>query len=106
MLQPIEGISLQHYPGDVDPVVWAIALRVDEKVFRDGRDALMKMLLQRGIETRPGFFSADTMPHIYGDQVLPICAELSQQVLSVPSSPIVTNEQIECICHALADGRS
>lgn len=105
MLQPIEGISLQHYASDVDPVVWAIALKVDEDVFNGGRDGLIKTLLQHGIETRPGFFSADTMPHIYGHQVLPICAELSQHVLSLPSSPVVTDDQIEFICDALANCR-
>lgn len=106
MLLPIEGISLQHYASDVDPVVWAIALQVDEGMFRSGRDGLIKTLLQQGIETRPGFFSADTMPHIYGHQVLPICRQLGQQVLSLPSSPVVTDEQIGFICDALANARS
>jgi len=105
MLQPIEGVSLQHYSSDVDPVVWAIALQVDEGMFRGGRDGLIKTLLQHGIETRPGFFSADTMPHIYGRQVLPICRKLGQQVLSLPSSPIVTDDQIKFVCGALANAR-
>ena len=102
MLEPLEGVVLQKYGSNVDPVVWAVAIEVDETRFSNGRDGLMKNLLQHNIETRPGFFSADTMPHIYGKQTLPICAQLSHKVLSLPSSPSVRDEQIEYICSTLA----
>jgi len=97
-LQNMEGVTLQYYSDKVDPVVWAIAVVLDVSAFPQGRDAVMKQLKQLGIETRQGFYSANTMPHIFGKIHLPVCEQLSQQVLSLPSSPPLTDEEIEYVC--------
>lgn len=98
LLQNEEDITLQKYTEHVDPVVWAIAGAITVSAFPQGRDALMSQLLEMGIETRPGFYSANTMPHLYGDFQLPGCDDLSRRVLSFPSSPTLTEEEIEYIC--------
>jgi len=98
LLGNIEGVTLQEYSEEVDPVVWAIAIALDRSAFPQGRDAVIDQLKQMGIETRPGFYSANTMPHIYGEVQLPICEYLSKQVISLPSSPTLTEEEIEYVC--------
>jgi perosamine synthetase len=101
LLQNIDGVSLQYYSDKVDPVVWAIAVILDDAAFPQGRDAVIEQLKLMGIETRPGFYSADTMPHIYGETQLPICAYLSRQVISMPSSPTLTDLEIEYVANSL-----
>jgi len=98
LLENVEGIKLQYYSDKVDPVVWAIAVELDLSAFHQGRDAVIGKLKQMQIETRPGFYSANTMPHLYGQMQLPICEHLSQQVISLPSSPTLTEEEIEYVC--------
>lgn len=98
LLENMEGMVLQKFTEEVDPVVWAIAVKLDISAFPQGRDAVIDQLKQLGIETRPGFYSANTMPHIYGEVQLPICEHLSQQVLSLPSSPTLSDEEIEYVC--------
>ena len=100
-LNKMNGVEMQDYSSDVDPLVWAIGLRLDSIDFPQGRDKIISQLKDKGIETRPGFYSADTMPHLYGKLQLPVCKELSDSVISLPSSPILGNEQIEFICNTL-----
>lgn len=101
LLGNMDGVVLQKYSEHVDPVVWAIALELRTAAFPQGRDAVIDRLKQLGIETRPGFYSANTMPHIYGEVHLPICEYLSGQVISLPSSPTLTQEEIEYVCASL-----
>ncbi|MFI4955112.1 MAG: DegT/DnrJ/EryC1/StrS family aminotransferase, partial [Gammaproteobacteria bacterium] len=86
ILQNIDGVTLQAYSQKVEPVVWAIAVSLDASAFPQGRDTVIDQLKIKGIETRPGFYSANTMPHLYGEVQLPVCDYLSQQVISLPSS--------------------
>lgn len=95
------GVTMQTFNADVDPLVWAIAIRIDPEAFPQGRDALIQQLLALGIETRPGFYSANFMPHIYGQTTVPTSKTLSEHIISLPSSPSVTNDEIEYICSSL-----
>lgn len=101
LLVNIDGVALQTYSNDIDPVVWAIGVELDTVAFPQGRDIVIEQLRELGIETRPGFYSADTMPHIYGNMQLPICNRLSCKVLSLPSSPTLTDEEINYVCDSL-----
>lgn len=105
LLGNMEGVKLQKYSDEVDPVVWAIALEIDPKAFPQGRDALIESLGASGIETRPGFYSASSMAHIYGEQSLPRCDRLSRAVVSLPSSPTLRDGEIEHVCCMLAGKR-
>lgn len=100
-LNHIDGITMQKFHPNVNPLVWAIAIRIDDKAFPQGRDSLIQQLQTFGIETRPGFYSANFMPHIYGETNLPISQNLSERIISLPSSPTVTDEDIEFICNSL-----
>ena len=105
LLEDADGVVFQRYSSQVEPVVWAIAMTLDNKIFPQGRDEVMKQMLDIGIETRPGFYPASSMPDIYGEMQLPICEYLSGQIISLPSSPTLTDDDIEFVCNSLKSCR-
>ncbi len=100
LLKNIKGVTLQQYSDKVEPIVWVIALTLQKSGFPQGRDKVIDQLQDMGIETRPGFYSASTMPHLYGIIKLPICEQLSQQIISLPFSPMLTEDEIEYVCES------
>lgn len=96
----IPGIQVQYYSKDVDPVLWAIALSLDPKAFPQGRNVVMEQMRAKNIETRPGFVSPSEMS-FYPSARIPICESLSRNVISLPTYPTLSNEQIEFICSSL-----
>ncbi len=94
------GISLQYFSPDVDAVVWAIALKIDPNCFKSNRDFLINQMLDKGIETRPGFYPFSEMP-LYKAPFLPVSQAVGANVLSLPSSPSLTEEEIVFICQTL-----
>lgn len=100
LLKDIDGIHFQKINNGIEPLIWAIALKVDEKHFPEGRDTVMKKLGEAGIETRPGFYASSMLP-IYEKHSLPACEDISKNVISLPSFPTLTDEQIVFICNAL-----
>jgi len=101
-LEGMSGVTLQGMAPDTVPLIWAVAVELDEQVFPQGRDAVMKAMADTGIETRPGFAAASEMTHIYGPQEVPVSARLARQVISLPSSPTVTDGEIAYIVRTLA----
>lgn len=99
-LDKIEGVTLQKYKPEVDPVVWAIALLLDDNAFPQGRDTVFKQLKEKNIETRPGFV-ASSLLKIYQPHSLPVCEILSKNIISLPSFPLLTEEQIKYISDSL-----
>lgn len=102
-LSRIEGLTLQHFPPEVDPVLWVVAVKLDAKAYGQGRDAVMQEFSGRQIETRPGFYAASSMGHLYaGCPRLPVCEDLGRHVISLPTYPTLRDEQIDLICETLA----
>jgi perosamine synthetase len=106
LLEPMEGIGLQRFARDVEPIVWAIALELDPSRYPQGRDEVIRQLDAVGIETRPGFYAASMMSELYRTGPLPICEYMSRQVLSLPSSPGISDGDIQFICEALGSLRA
>ncbi len=94
------GLSLQQFTTGVKPVVWAIAVKLEVSAYPQGRDAVLSQLEAAGIEARPGFYAASLQP-IYDTPPLPACEGLSQQIISVPSFPTLSTDQIDYICTTL-----
>jgi perosamine synthetase len=95
------GISLQMFSSNVDPVLWAIAVKLDPKAYPQGRDRLIEQMKEQQIETRPGFYTPSFMRHIYDCPNLPICEEISRQIISLPTHISLENKQIEFVCEKL-----
>jgi len=102
LLQNTPGITLQHYSTNADAVLWAMAVRLDQHNFPQGRDAVMKQMHAADIETRPGFYAASQLEHFcVSAPPLPISEEISPQVISLPTFPTLQDDQIEYICETL-----
>ncbi|MBI4945432.1 MAG: DegT/DnrJ/EryC1/StrS family aminotransferase [Bacteroidetes bacterium] len=99
-LTGVDGIVLQKIEKDVDPVIWALALKLHSKNFPQGRDKVIEQLREKGIETRPGFF-ASSLLKIYKKHSLPICENISRHVLSLPTFPSLKNAEISFVCNEL-----
>ena len=100
-LSLLQGITLQHFAPEVDAAVWAIAIKLDVSAFPQGRDRVMQELGATGIETRPGFYAASQMRHLYESSNLPVCEAVAASVISLPSFPSITDEQIQIVVKAL-----
>ncbi|MFH1692595.1 MAG: DegT/DnrJ/EryC1/StrS family aminotransferase [Candidatus Omnitrophota bacterium] len=98
------GIEFQEFRENIDPIVWAVVVKIDEKIFKASRDDLIKALTKKGIETRPGFYPAGMMP-VYCAPQLPVAQEVSMRLISLPSFPALTDEEIRFVCQALKDLR-
>lgn len=99
-LDKVEGITLQKIKKEVEPIVWAVALKLETPSFPQGRDVVMKSLGEKGIETRPGFFASSILD-IYEKHSLPVCENISKNTMSLPSYPTLKDDEIEFICTSL-----
>lgn len=97
----IGGVTVQTIRPEVDPVIWAIAVRLDSVSFEGGRDQVIKSLAARGIETRPGFYPFCDMP-LYKSKKLPVSRSVGGSVISLPSFPDLTEREIALVCARLA----
>jgi perosamine synthetase len=105
LLAGFEGVTLQGFDREVEPVVWACALRLEPEAFPQGRNELMRRMLEAGVETRPGFYAATAMSHMYQAAEIPESEELSRWVLSLPFFATLTEEEIEYACSVLSSFR-
>ncbi len=82
---------------------WMCSLLVDQP---DQRDMLMSYLDVRGIDTRPVFYPAHTMP-MYRDaargQNFPISENISSRGINLPSYPDLTEADIDRVCAAVGN---
>lgn len=99
------GLETQHFPPEVDPVLWAIAVRLDPAAYPQGRDKVMEQLRGENIETRNGFYPPSLMG-IYSCEAMPVCEEISRQTISLPTFATLRNDQIEYVCDRLKELRS
>ena len=99
-LSDLPGIEFQHISKEVEPVIWAVAIKINPEYFKGDRDFLIAELLKRNIETRPGFYPFSVMP-LYNAQPLPIAESISRNIISVPSYPSLSDENINYICNQL-----
>ncbi len=98
------GVTVQRVLPDVDPVFWSCAVKLDPLAFPQGRDGLIAELAEAGIETRPGFYAASLIG-LYGAPRLPVCEEISRNVISLPTYPSLSNDQVALICDRIASLR-
>jgi perosamine synthetase len=65
------------------------------------RDALRTHLRSRGIETRPVFHPAHTMPVFPSSLPFPVAESISRRGISLPSYPALTEELVERVCASI-----
>jgi perosamine synthetase len=101
-LADLNGLRLQQMSEGVEPVVWAVGVCLEPHRIGRSRDEVMAEMADAGIETRPGFCPAADMTHLYAAPDTPCATELGHHVLSLPSSPTVSDQEIAYIADRLA----
>lgn len=80
---------------------WMISILVENP---DDRDRLRDHLREKGIETRPLFYPAHTMPMYTAKRPpFPVADDLSRRGINVPSWPGLTDGQVQTITSGIAD---
>ena len=96
-LNGIEGVTLQQQAPWAHSVYWMNSILVSADV----RDALMAYLADQGIETRPFFHPAHTMP-VYSSRVrFPVAERLGSSGINLPSYPGLEEDDVATICAAI-----
>ncbi|TDJ04146.1 MAG: DegT/DnrJ/EryC1/StrS family aminotransferase [Deltaproteobacteria bacterium] len=96
-LKKLAGSSLQVFKPSVEPALWAMAINLDKDV---NRDLVMRNLMAKGIETRPGFSSFFQMKR-YNCPLLPVAEKLTRSIILLPFFLDLKEEEITFICKEL-----
>lgn len=99
-LDVIEGVTLQVFRPEVQPVVWTMAVRIDPRYFKGDRDFMMEALGRAGIETRPGFYPVSAM-ELYQTSPLPVAEEIAARIICLPFYSDLSEEQVVLICEEI-----
>jgi perosamine synthetase len=99
-LAEIPGLKLPPEAKWAENVYWMYSLLVEE-TFGLERDTLRLKLREAGIDTRPFFYPAHTLPMYNTGQSLPVAEDLGRRGLNLPSGATLTPEQIDYICDVI-----
>ena len=105
-LRDCTGLSLPHEPAGVRSVFWMYGIRVDNAAFGCSGHALRTQLASRGIETRSFFVPMHVQPvyiNQFREQSFPVAESLCRSGLYLPISEVLTEKDIEWICHQIND---
>jgi perosamine synthetase len=94
VLADLPQMAMQTITAGVTPLMWAVGIRLLPRHFPQGRDEVMQILASAGIETRPGFHAASEMVSLYHAPSTPVAAQLASEIISLPSSPTVTDQEV------------
>ncbi len=103
-LQHVPGISMQPEKPWARNSYWMVSVVLDEG-WRLSRDETMSALAERGIETRPFFYPMHTLPmyKTLGEgRRFPVADRVSSHGMNLPSSAMLSMEDIEYICKCIA----
>jgi perosamine synthetase len=95
-----DSLDLQSFNKNVDPVVWAVAMKLNPRAFSQGRDRVIEQMKEKGIECRPGFYSSNQLK-IYEPHSVPVCDGIAKSSISLPSYPSLSDDEISMICSTL-----
>lgn len=91
-------VSFQVANADVVASDWLVSLLLPPGT---DRDRLMLDMGEAGVDTRPVFFCAHTMPMYHSDAKFPIAQDIAARGLSLPSYPTMTDDDVARVCEVL-----
>ena len=93
----LDGLPLifQNENSGTRHTYWMVSILADCQI---KRDKIRSFLSEVGIETRPLFYPANTMPMYKTNDHFPIANNISSRGLNLPSFSSLTYEQVEFIC--------
>lgn len=93
-------IIFQSEDNNVINSYWMISFIVENNNIRNG---IRNFLLQNGIETRPFFYPAHTMPMYRTNENYHVAEKLSACGLNLPSYPSLTRDEVIHICNLIKE---
>lgn len=102
-LEEMPGIIFQPEQIWAKHVYWMFSI-VLQTEFWQNRDAVIEILAEQGIETRPLFYPAHSMPpyiESVSGETFPVAENLSRNGLSLPTWAGLTESQIDFVCDNL-----
>jgi len=107
LLKDVEGITLPIERAWAKNVYWMYSILVEDE-FGVGRDELMDILMEKGIETRPFFIpthqqAAFENMGLFEGEKYPIAEEISKKGMYLPSGSGLKGKEIEHICELIKE---
>jgi perosamine synthetase len=91
--------QFQHGLTDAEDLLWAVAVRVPVRLLSVDRNGILERLRERGIEARPGFYSASHLAyHNFAKGACPVAESVSESVVVLPCSPLLGRAEVQSIC--------
>jgi perosamine synthetase len=97
-LEDVEELEFQREAPWAHAVYWMVSITVKPAV----REALMAYLLEAGVETRPFFHPAHTLPMYPRDEGFPVAERLGASGINLPSYPQLTEDEVDEVCAAVS----
>jgi perosamine synthetase len=95
-LSTASGFQIQHIHDEVEPVIWALAIKIDPKFFPE-RDVIMAKMKEAQIETRPGFYPFSEIK-LYDAPELKHSLEVGKNIICLPFFPGLNDSDVDRIC--------
>ncbi|MGH2533354.1 MAG: DegT/DnrJ/EryC1/StrS family aminotransferase [Thermomicrobiales bacterium] len=102
LLADVPGIALAPEEPWARSVYWMCSILLEDERRHD-RDAVMARLAEQGIETRPFFYPIHTMPAYNTGETLPIAESLARRGINLPSSPTLSDDDLERVAAAVRE---
>ena len=107
LLSDTIGLTLPPEKEWAKNVYWMYSVLVEPE-FGISRDMLIKILKEKGIETRPFFIPMNRQPvfkdmSLFEGEKYPVAEKLSQCGFNLPSSSGLTQSEIEYVCHTIKE---
>jgi perosamine synthetase len=99
-LDGVDGVALQEPAAWAEPVYWMNSILVDPVI----REQLRDHLAQRGVDSRPFFHPAHTLPMYADGGSYPVAERLGASGINLPSYAGLTEEEVATVCSAVIDG--
>jgi perosamine synthetase len=96
----LSGLPLKTHDelANTEHSFWMCSIALDDSTLRN---PLRDHLKQAGIETRPLFYPAHTMPHCATSEFFPVAESLSARGLNLPSYPGLNRQDCDVIVNAI-----
>jgi len=102
-LEAIPCITLPSNMNWADNVYWLYTILIDTHLVDVNVEDLMQVLKQNGVDSRPVFPPMHKQPIYDTGLTLPLCEDISQRGISLPSAPDISDDNIANICKIIID---
>jgi len=91
------GITLPPKEDWAEPINWIYT------ILSSNKEGIIDALTKNGVDTRPMFYPIHILPPYQSDNKYPVAEGLSSKGFSLPSSPSLTNKDIDYICGVIGE---